>query len=88
MARTAAAHLADRVHDHSFVRPCGLVRNGQRHGVHAAARWVDEGAIGDARCRQHLAMVADATLDYLECDEALDIGADPGMSVILCKRLL
>ena len=52
------------------------MRNGQRHGVLAAAGRVDEGAIGDARSRQHLAMVADATLDHLECDEALDIGAE------------
>ena len=76
--RERRPHLADSVHDHSFVRPCGLVRNGQRHGVLAAARRVDEGAIGDARSRQHLAMVADATLDYLERDEALDIGAELG----------
>ena len=65
-------------HDHSFVRPCAPVRNGQRHGVLAAARRVDEGAIGDARSRQHLAMVTDATLDHLERDEALDIGSELG----------
>ena len=54
------------------------MRNGQRHGVLAAARRVDEGAIGDARSRQHLAIVTDATLDHLERDEALDIGAELG----------
>ena len=30
----------------------------------------------DARNRQHLAMASDATLDHLERDEALDIGAN------------
>src|SRR6516165_6467715 len=69
--RKRRPHLADSVHDHSFVRPCGPVRNGQRHGILAAARGVDEGAIGDAGSRQHLAMVTDATLDHLERDEAL-----------------
>ena len=76
--RERRPHLADSVHDHSFVRPCGPVRNGQRHGILAAARRVDEGAIGDAGNRQHLAMVTDATLDHLERDEALDIGAELG----------
>ena len=54
------------------------MRNGQCHGVLAAARWVDEGAISDARSREHLAMATDATLDHLERDEALDIGAELG----------
>src|SRR6516165_7019477 len=65
-------------HDHSFVRPCAPVRNGQRHGVLAAARRVDEGAIADARSRQQLAIGTDATLDHLERDEALDIGSELG----------
>src|SRR6516164_4532387 len=33
---------------------------------------------GDARSRQHLAMVTHATLDHFERDEALDIGAELG----------
>ena len=74
--RERRPHLADSVHDHSFVRRCGPVRDGQRHGVLAAARWVDEGAIGDARSRQHLAMATDATLDHLERDETLDVRAE------------
>ena len=76
--RERRPHLADSVHDHSFVRPCAPVRNGQRHSVLAAARRVNEGAIGDARSRQHLAIAADATLDHLERDEALDVGAELG----------
>src|SRR6516165_9979234 len=76
--RERRPHLADSIHDHSFARPCGPVRNGQRHGVLAPARRVDEGAIGDAGSRQHLAMLTDATLDHLDCDEALDIGAELG----------
>jgi len=82
--RERRPHLADSVHDHSFVRPCGLVRNGERHGVLAAARRVDEGAIADACSRQHLAIATDATLDHLERDEALDVGAELGE--ILSRR--
>ena len=41
-------------------------------------RRVDESAIGDARSRQRLAIAADATLDHLDRDEALDIGAELG----------
>src|SRR5215831_14312674 len=59
--RERRPHLADSIHDHSFVRPCAPVRNGQCHGVLAAARRVDEGAIDDARSRPHLAMVTHAT---------------------------
>jgi hypothetical protein len=62
----ASSRVAVSVHDHSFVRRRSLVRNGERHGVLATARWVDEGLIGDVRSRQHLAMVTDATLDHLE----------------------
>src|SRR4029077_4954020 len=81
-------------HDQSFVRRCGLVRNGDRHGVLAAARRVDEGAIADARGRQHLAMVTDATLDHLERDEAPDIGGESGeifsrrASAVLLQRTI
>ena len=82
--RERRPHLADSIDDHSFVRPCGLVRNGQRHGILAAARRVDEGAIGDAGSRQHLTMVTDAALDHLERDEALDIGAK--LREILSRR--
>src|SRR5262249_54243252 len=82
--REPRPHLADSVHDDSFVRPCAPVRNGQRHGVLAAARRVDEGAIGDARSRQHLAIATDATLDHLERDEALDVGAELGEILSRC----
>src|SRR5262249_15643867 len=76
--RERRPHLADSVHDHSFVPPFAPVRHGPPPAVLAAARRVDEGAIGDARCRQHLAIGTDATLDHLERDEALDIGAELG----------
>src|SRR4029079_16695500 len=70
--------LAHGVDNHPFVRRCDLVRNGQRHRVLAAARRVDEGAIDDARGRQHLAVIAHATLDDLKWDEALNIRAELG----------
>ena len=73
--RERRPHLADSVYDHSFVRRRSLVRNGERHGVLAAARRVDEGAIGDVRSRHHLAMVTDATLDHLERDDTVGFGA-------------
>src|SRR5262249_6981558 len=76
--RERRPHLADSVHHHSFVRPCGPVRNGPRPGVLAAATRIDEGEIVDACSRQHLAIATDATLDHLERDEALDIGAELG----------
>src|SRR5262245_61520682 len=69
-------HLAYSVNNNPIVRP-RLVRDRQRHSVRAtAASRAGESAIARAARQQLLAVVAHATFNDCERDEAFDIGAE------------
>ena len=71
--RERRAGLANGIDDNPVL---GLVRDCQREAVIGAAARISESSVKVVCGRQHLAIVASATFDDFECDEALDVGAE------------